>query len=75
MNSVPRSKVIERRASWGSDWNTRIKPSITGLALSEMNDRGAGIAPPPGAKPLANLDRDVAAQVLLLIQGRAQTWV
>src|SRR5690349_11645435 len=40
-----------------------------------MNDRGAGIAPPPGAKPLANLDRDVAAQVLLLIQGRAQTWV
>jgi hypothetical protein len=27
------------------------------------------------ARPLANLDRDVAAQVLLLIQGRAQAWV
>jgi len=40
-----------------------------------MNNRGAAIAPPPGTRPLAHLDRDVAAQILLLIQGRAQTWV
>jgi hypothetical protein len=40
-----------------------------------MNSRGADIAPPPGARPLVTLDRDVAAQVLLLIQGRAQVWV
>ncbi|TBZ68769.1 hypothetical protein E0H64_13935 [Rhizobium leguminosarum bv. viciae] len=45
------------------------------LALAEMNSKGAGLAPPLGARPLVNLDRDVAAQVLLLIQGRAQVWV
>lgn len=30
MNSVPRSKVIERRARWGKDCSTWISPSITG---------------------------------------------
>ncbi|WP_245510068.1 hypothetical protein [Rhizobium leguminosarum] len=43
--------------------------------MSEINSRGAGIAPPPGARPLVDLGRDVAAQVLLLIQGQAQAWV
>ncbi len=40
-----------------------------------LDTKRRGIAPPPGARPLANLDRDVAAQVLLLIQSRAQAWV
>lgn len=54
---------------------SKLQRQFLEMALSEMNKRGAGIASPPGAKPLANLDRDMAAQVLLLIQGRAQAWV
>ncbi|WP_246699296.1 hypothetical protein [Rhizobium sp. BK456] len=54
---------------------SKLQRQFLEMALSEMNSRGAGIAPPPGARPLVNLDRDVAAQVLLLIQGRAQAWV
>ncbi|WP_246724853.1 hypothetical protein [Rhizobium leguminosarum] len=54
---------------------SKLQRQFLEMALSEMNNRGAGIAPLPGARPLANLDRDVAAQVLLLIQGRAQAWV
>ncbi|WP_421423749.1 hypothetical protein [Agrobacterium rosae] len=53
---------------------SKLQRQFLEMALSDMNNRGAGIAP-PGAKPLANLDRDVAAQILLLIQGRAQAWV
>ncbi|KAA3509294.1 hypothetical protein CPJ18_22775 [Agrobacterium rosae] len=54
---------------------SKLQRQFLEMALSDMNNRGAGIASPPGAKPLANLDRDVAAQILLLIQGRAQAWV
>ncbi|UWM85219.1 hypothetical protein [Rhizobium sp. SRDI969] len=54
---------------------SKLQRQFLEMALSEMNNQDAGIAPPPGARPLANLDRDVAAQVLLLVQGRAQAWV
>jgi hypothetical protein len=54
---------------------SKLQREFLETALSDMNNRGAGLAPPAGARPLAHLDRDVAAQVLLLIQGRAQTWV
>ncbi|AUW47179.1 hypothetical protein CUJ84_pRLN3000040 (plasmid) [Rhizobium leguminosarum] len=54
---------------------SKLQRQFLEMALSEMNSRGAGIAPPPGARSLVNLDRDVAAQVLLLIQGRAKAWV
>lgn len=54
---------------------SKLQRQFLNMALSNMNNQGASIAPPATTKPLANLDRDVAAQVLLLIQGRAQAWV
>ncbi len=54
---------------------SKLQRQFIEVAFAEMNSRGDGIAPPPGARPLVNLDRDVAAQVLLLIQGQAQAWV
>ncbi len=51
---------------------SKLQRQFLEMALSEMNNRCADVAPPPGARPLTNLDRDVPAQVLLLIQGRAQ---
>lgn len=54
---------------------SKLQRQFLELALAEINSRSVGIASPSGPRPLVNLDRDIAAQVLLLIQCRAQAWV
>lgn len=52
---------------------SKLQRQFLELALVEINSKGGSAQ--LGSRPLVDLERDIAAQALLLIQGRAQAWV
>lgn len=54
---------------------TELQSKFLAAALDELRGRGVELRPDESSlKHISNLDQDVAAQVLLLIQGQAQKW-
>lgn len=53
---------------------SKLQRQFLELALLEINSKSTGNAP-LGPRPLVDIDLDIAAQALLIIQGKAQAWV
>lgn len=53
---------------------SKLQRQFLELALLEINSKSTGTAP-LSPRPLVDIDLDIAAQALLIIQGKAQAWV
>jgi hypothetical protein len=54
---------------------TELQSKFLAAALDELRGRGVELRPDePRLKHISGLDQDVAAQVLVLIQGQTQKW-
>lgn len=53
---------------------SKLQREFLELALLEINSKSTGTAP-LGPRPLVDIDLDIAAQALLIIQGKARAWV
>lgn len=71
------AKRRDQARARAADSLSKLQRQFYDAALSELSGRGidVGAAKSQGGRRLSELNRDVAAQILLLIQGRAEKWV